>query len=56
MRFIPHQDANKSIKIISKIAKNNVIITEVISSYVSCPIVNYTSHAFHLVEEVAAEV
>ncbi|MBQ2668616.1 MAG: M20/M25/M40 family metallo-hydrolase [Clostridia bacterium] len=56
MRFIQHQDAEESIKLISGIAKKYDLETEVIYSDAACPVVDYKSHAFGLVEKVAAEV
>ena len=56
MRFIPHQDAEESIKIISDFAKKYDIESEVIYSDKSCPVVDYNSRPFNMIEEVAAEV
>ncbi|MBR2502636.1 MAG: M20/M25/M40 family metallo-hydrolase [Oscillospiraceae bacterium] len=56
MRYIPHQDRDESISIISEFAKKYDIETEVIYSDSSCPVVDYNSRPFHMVEEVAAEV
>ena len=56
MRYIPHQDRDESIKIISEIAKKYDIETEVIYSDSSCPVVDYNSNPFKLIEEVAKEV
>lgn len=56
MRFIPHQDEEESIALISKIAKDYKIETEVIHKDPSCPAVDFNSDAFHLVEAVASEV
>ena len=56
MRFIPHQDADESIKIISDFAKKYDIESEVIYYDSSCPVVDYNSKPFHMVEEVAEEV
>ena len=53
MRFIQHQPTDESIALISKIAKKYDIDTEVIYKEQPCPIVNYQSDAFHLVEEVS---
>lgn len=53
MRFIQHQPTDESIALISKIAKKYDIDTEVIYKEQPCPIVNYQSNAFHLVEEVS---
>lgn len=56
MRFIPHQDTDESIEIISNIAKKYDIETEVIYKDYACPVVDYHNEPFKLVEEVAAEV
>lgn len=56
MRFIPHQDDKESIALISEVAKKYNIETEVIYKDAPCPVVDYKSDAFHLVEEVAAEI
>lgn len=56
MRFIPHQDEEESIALISRIAKDYKIETEVIHKDPSCPAVDFNSDAFHLVEAVASEV
>ena len=56
MRFIPHQDADESIKIISDIAKKYDIESEVIYYDKSCPVVDYNSDPFHKIESVAAQV
>ena len=56
MRFIPHQDADESIKIISDLAKKYDIESEVIYYDKSCPVVSYESAPFHLIEKVAKEV
>ena len=56
MRFIPHQDADESIRIISDFAKKYDIESEVIYYDSSCPVVDYNSKPFHMIEEVAAEV
>lgn len=56
MRFIPHQDTDESIDLISKIAKKYDIETEVIYKDYACPVVDYNNEPFHLVEKVASEV
>ncbi len=56
MRFIPHQDAKESIELISEIAKKYDIESEVIYQDSSCPVVDFNSQPFHLVEEVASEI
>lgn len=56
MRFIPHQPNEESISIITDLAKKYDIETEVIYQDPPCPVVDYNSDAFHLIEEVASEV
>lgn len=56
MRFIPHQDKEESIALITKIAKKYDIEAEVIYADSSCPEVDHNSAPFHLVEEVAERV
>lgn len=56
MRFIPHQDMDESIALISEVAKKYDLETEVIYKDASCPVVDFNSKPFHMVEEVAAEV
>ena len=56
MRYIPHQDADESIELISNIAKKYNIETEVIYKDTACPVVDYKGAPFQLIEEVAAEV
>ena len=56
MRFIPHQDMEESVALISEVAKKYDIETEVIYSDNACPVVDFNSKPFHMVEEVAAEV
>ena len=56
MRFIPHQDDKESIALISEVAKKYNIETEVIYKDAPCPVVDFKSDVFHLVETVAAEV
>ncbi len=56
MRFIQHQDAKESIKLISDIAKKYDLETEVIYADSACPIVDYKSNSFGLVEKVAADI
>lgn len=56
MRFIPHQDDKESIALISKIAEKYDIEAEVIYKDAPCPVVDFNSAPFHLIEEVAAEV
>jgi len=56
MRFIHHQPNAESLKIISELAAKYDIETEVIYQDNPCPIVDFNSSAFHLIEEVAAEI
>lgn len=56
MRFIPHQDTDESIKLISQIAKKYDLETEVIYKDYSCPVVDFHNKPFRMLEEVAAEV
>lgn len=53
MRFIGHQDADESIDIITKLAKKYDIEATPLGYSSSCPVVDYHSEAFHMVEEVA---
>lgn len=56
MRFIHHQPNRESIEAVSKIAKKYDIETEVIYQDEPCPIVDFCSDAFRLVEETAKEI
>lgn len=56
MRFIPHQDTDESIELISKIAKKYDLETEVIYKDYACPVVDFNNKPFRMLEEVAAEV
>lgn len=56
MRFIQHQPNEESISIITELAKKYDIETEVIHQEQPCPVVDFKSDAFHLIEEVASEV
>ena len=56
MRFSHHEDNVKSVEIISKRAAKFGLDTEVIYQDAPCPIVDFKSEAFKLVEEVAGEV
>ncbi len=56
MRFIPHQDDKESIALITEMAKKYDLEAEVIYKDASCPVVDFNSEAFHLVESVAAEI
>ena len=56
MRFIQHQPTDESIAIITEVAKKYDIETEVIYKDYPCPVVDYKTNAFRLIEEVASEV
>ena len=56
MRFIHHQPNEESLKIISDLAAKYDIETEVIYQDHPCPVVDFNSSAFHLIEEVAAKI
>ena len=56
MRFIPHQDTDESLEIITNIAKKYDIETEVIYKDFACPVVDFKQKPFRMVEEVASEV
>jgi carboxypeptidase PM20D1 len=56
MRFIQHQPTDESIEIITNIAKKYDIETEVIYKDYPCPVVDFKTDAFHLIEEVASKV
>ena len=56
MRFIHHQPNKESIALIGEIAKKYQIETEALYNDEPCPIVDYKSDAFHLIEDIAAEI
>ena len=56
MRCIPHQPTDESIELISELAKKYDIETEVIYKDQPCPVVDYKSTYFKMLENVAAEV
>lgn len=56
MRLIHHQPNAESIAAISAMAAKYNIETEVIYQDTPCPVVEYDSEQFHLIEEVTAEV
>ena len=56
MRYIHHQPTDESIALISKIAKEYDIETEVLYKDYPCPIVDFNSRQFHLVEAVMDKV
>lgn len=56
MRFIHHQPNKDSYEVISKLAKKYDIETEVIYEDEPCPIVEFKSDAFSVIEKVSHEV
>ena len=56
MRFSHHQPNKESIEAVSAVAKKYDIETEVIIQHEPCPVVEYKSEAFRLVEETAKEI
>lgn len=56
MRFIQHQPNEESLALISAVAKKYDIETEVIYQDSPCPVVDYRSDAFRLIEEAAAKL
>ena len=56
MRFIPHQDMDESIDLITNIAKKYDLETEIIYKDASCPVVDFKNRPFQMLEQVAAEV
>lgn len=56
MRFIHHQPTEESIQLISDLAKEYDLETEVIYKDNPCPIVDYNSRQFHLIEEVVEKI
>ena len=56
MRFIHHQPNKDSIALIGEIAKKYQIETEALYNDEPCPIVDYKSDSFHLIEDIAAEI
>ncbi|MBP2024259.1 carboxypeptidase PM20D1 [Clostridium punense] len=56
MRFIPHQGTEESIEIISNLAKKYNIETEIINKSYPCPVVNYNSKPFKLVEDTVKKI
>ena len=56
MRFSPHQDDKESIALISVLAKQYDLETEVIYAEAPCPVVDYHAEPFRRLEAVAAEV
>ncbi len=56
LRFIPHQDSEESIKILSDFAKHYGVETEAIKIRPVCPVVPHESEAFRLIEETMAEI
>lgn len=56
MRFIQHEPNRESLEKISALAKKFDLETEVIYQDQPCPVVDYRSDAFRLVEEIAGEI
>ncbi len=56
LRFIPHQDKDESVHVISALAREYGLETEVLQAHGACPVVSHTSEGFKLVEQVMAEV
>lgn len=56
MRFIHHQPNKESISLLRELAKKYDLETEALYNDDPCPVVEYQSEAFHLIEEVAADV
>ncbi len=56
MRFIHHQPNKECIALLKELAKKYDIEVEALYNDEPCPIVDYRSDAFHLVEDVAAEI
>lgn len=56
MRFIHHQPNGECMEILRKIAEKYQVEAEPLYQDEPCPIVDYQSDAFHLIEEAAAEI
>lgn len=56
MRLIHHQPNAESIAAVSKIAAKYNIETSVIYQDTPCPVVDYNSRQFHLIEEIASRI
>ncbi|MBE5957164.1 MAG: M20/M25/M40 family metallo-hydrolase [Lachnospiraceae bacterium] len=56
MRFIHHQPNKESIEAVAAVAKRYDIETEIIYQDDPCPVVDYHSEAFRLVEETVREI
>lgn len=56
LRFIPHQGTDESIQVITEIAKKHQIDTEVIYKDYPCPVVDYNSAPFRLVEKTIHKI
>ena len=56
MRFIHHQPNKESIEAVSAVAKRFDIETEVIYQDQPCPVVDYRSDAFRLIEDTVKEI
>ena len=55
MRIIHHQANEESIGLISRIAKQYDLDTEVLYQDTPCPVVDYTSKQFHLIENITKD-
>lgn len=56
MRFIPHQDMDESLALVTRLAAKHGIETELISGYPSCPPVDIAGEAFGKVVSAIKEV
>ena len=56
MRFIHHQPNKECFKLLKHLAKKYDIEVEELYNDEQCPIVDYRSDAFHLIEETAAQI
>lgn len=56
MRFIHHQPNEESIALVSEIAKKYKIETQALYNDEPCPVVDYQSEAFHMIEEISAQI
>ena len=56
MRFIHHQPNKECFKLLKHLAKKYDIEVEALYNDEPCPIVDYRSDAFHLIEETAAQI
>ncbi len=56
LRFIPHQNRDESVRIISELAREYQLETEILQANSACPAVSHEGEGFRLVEAVMAEV